>query len=187
MKFPGAENRFVHGYENLRVVEDEQQQNLLRTNYSEKEFWDVIVIGSGMGGGVLADALTDLPGEKLKVLVLDAGSLDYCTHIYNVPVAGLGNVIADNIADSNSVLNGHKVRHFQNENDATQFGEAVHMNLGGRSVFWSGLIPQMRDWELEHWPGEVADYLKNGGYEAAERLMRKHVAAGEFQERTISA
>jgi hypothetical protein len=31
-----------------------------------------------------------------------------------------------------------------NENDATHFGEAVQMNLGGRSVFWSGLIPRMR-------------------------------------------
>jgi choline dehydrogenase-like flavoprotein len=175
VQFSSGEDRFIHGYENLRVAEDEQQQNLLRTNYSEKELWDVIVIGSGMGGGVLADALTDFPDKKLKVLVLDAGSLDYSTHVDNIPVAGLGRVIG-----------GHQVRHFVNDSGETRFGEAVQMNLGGRSVFWSGLIPRMRDWELRRWPDAIRKYLSNGGYESAEKLMRKHVAAGEFQENTIA-
>ena len=79
MKFPGAENRFVHGYENLRVVEDEQQQNLLRTNYSKKSL--------GRHCHWFRTAVASWPTRLriclgTKVLVLDAGSLDYCTHTY---------------------------------------------------------------------------------------------------------
>ena len=173
--FPTPAPRFQHGYENLRVRDDEQQQNLIRSMFSEKETWDVIIIGSGMGGGVLADALTDHPTREVKVLVLDAGGLDYPTHVDNLPVVGLGGVIA-----------GHQVRHYENIDNNQRFGEFVQMNLGGRSVFWSGLIPRMRPWELEHWPASIRHYLLNSGYEAAEKLMRKHVAAGKFQEETIA-
>ena len=174
-ELPEEEQRFLHKYENLRVSDDLQQQNLVRSRFSEDMEWDIIVIGSGMGGGVLADALSDFPAKNLKVLVLDAGSFDYATHIYNLPVTGL-----DRLEGSN------KVHHYDNVDDQQRFGEAVQMNLGGRSVFWSGLIPRMRDWELEHWPEPIRDYLKNGGYDRAEKLMRKHVAAGEFQENLIA-
>jgi choline dehydrogenase-like flavoprotein len=42
----------------------------------------VIVVGSGIGGGILADQLSDL---NLNVLVLEAGSYLFPTHIANLP------------------------------------------------------------------------------------------------------
>lgn len=44
--------------------------------------FDAIVVGSGMGGSVIAASLAD---EKKKVLVLEAGSLLFETHVANIP------------------------------------------------------------------------------------------------------
>ena len=65
----------------------------------------------------------------------------------------------------------HQVGNFQNE-AGSDFLFGVQMNLGGRSLFWSGLIPRMHNWELNSWPTPVRDLLTNGGYDAAEKLMR---------------
>ena len=35
-----------------------------------------------------------------------------------------------------------------------------------------GLIPRMYDFQLEFWPNEVAEFLKNGGYDEAHALNR---------------
>jgi len=63
----------------------------------------------------------------------------------------------------------------------TDLRGGVCFNLGGRSVFWSAVIPQMKHWELAHWPTSIADYLVNGGYDEAERLFRKRVNYPPFQ------
>src|SRR5262245_6842574 len=44
--------------------------------------YDVIVIGSGIGGGILADEVSDL---GFRVLVLEAGGLLFPTHVANLP------------------------------------------------------------------------------------------------------
>lgn len=171
--FPEIPPRFIHGLENLRVCEDQQQQNVMPVVAQEATDWDVIVIGSGMGGGTLADALTDHSQKKPRVLVLEAGSLEYDTHIDNKPLAAYGRSI-----------NGHEVRNYEREGNS-DFGMFPQMNFGGRSLFWSGLIPRMQEWELANWPAAVADYLRHGGYTAAEQLMRKHVTGGAYQENLI--
>jgi len=175
VKFPAIPKRFIHAYENLLVCEDQQQQNVLPAIALESEDWDVIIIGSGMGGGTLADALTDRLEKRPRILVLEAGSLEYDTHVDNKPLAAFG-----------SSINGHEVRNYVNADNETKFGMFPQMNFGGRSLFWSGLIPRMKDWELANWPQEVAAHLRNGGYDAAEKLMRKHVTGGVYQENLIA-
>ena len=174
LKFPCYPKRFLHGYENLRVSDDRQQQIVCPSAALESVDWDVIIIGSGMGGGTLADALSDHSGKRPKVLVLEAGSLEYDTHTNNKPLASFGRSVDD-----------HEVPNYRRADSQTEFRRYPHMNLGGRSMFWSGLIPRMQEWELTHWPEPVADYLRKGGYEAAETLMRKHVTGGEYQERVM--
>lgn len=173
--FSDAEPRVRHPYDGLRVEEDALQQMLVRSCHREDRRFDVIVIGSGMGGGVFADALTD-QNPALETLILDIGSLDFPTHIYNLP----GNA---------PELDGrHQVRGWTKPQGSTSgFDGGVHMNLGGRSVFWGGMIPQMKDWELKHWPDSIARYLREGGYSAAEQLMRKHVTLGKYQDELITA
>lgn len=167
VRFSGYQKKFPHGYDNLRVSEDEGQQAVVHSNYDEEILYDVIIIGSGMGGGTLADALTD---RGVKTLVLDAGSLDFQSHIVNAP------------GDPPKLPWRHQVGHYTREG-GSEFLFGVHMNLGGRSVFWSGIIPRMQPWELAFWPKSIQDYFMiGGGYDKAERLMRKQVTLGPYQD-----
>ncbi len=163
--------RYLHGYDNLRIAEDGRQQELTHSSYDETTEHDVIIIGSGMGGGILADALTDRDRD-VRVLVLDAGSLDYSTHIYNLP-------------GSLNIPSRHEVGHYEREGD-TDFGMGVQMGLGGRSVFWSAIIPQMQAWEMKFWPTAVSLNLAGSDYARAEKLMRKHKTFGDFEKAVIA-
>lgn len=170
LTFPVVEARYRHYYDNLLSGEDAAQQEVTHSNYDESVIYDVIIVGSGMGGGTLASRLSP---RGRKVLLLDAGRLEYPTHLYNLP---------------SSVWYGlpekHWIGHYTCEKGSS-ISQFAMMNFGGRSVYWSGLIPQMKDWELGFWPSAVATYLKNGGYVAAEKLMRKHVTTGSFADGLI--
>src|SRR4249919_1139511 len=109
--------------------------------YSEsRSDFDIIIIGSGIGGGILADDLADRLGTSRRILVLEAGSYLYPTHVYNICRF-----------PNSTIAQQFGCRNFrqQSENDNGQFfiGLQPQMNLGGRSIFWSGLIPVVQPWE----------------------------------------
>lgn len=166
VSFSDAQDVYYHGYDNLRVDEDEAQQALLRSNYDEERVYDVVIVGSGTGGGILADALTD---QGIAVLVLEIGCLEFETHICNLP------------GEWDKLPGRHEVGHFRNES-GSKLALGAQMNLGGRSVFWSGIIPRMRNWELAFWPETIRRHLRDSGYTEAERLMRRQSTLGEFQD-----
>ena len=167
--FSAAPGRPLLGFDNLRTTESVEQQERLRSNLRPDVEHDVVIVGSGFGGGVLADALSDAGRD---VLVLEAGSLLYPSHITNL--AG----------DWPALPAYHQVGNFVNE-DGSGFLFGVQMNVGGRSVFWSGLIPQMREWELAWWPQAMREDLSGGGYAAAETVLRKRRTLGPFQRATV--
>ncbi|HVK16415.1 MAG TPA: GMC family oxidoreductase [Fimbriiglobus sp.] len=171
--FADPKPRYVHPYDNLTTTTTKIQQDAVPSNFDESVVYDVIVIGSGMGGAVLADGLTDT--HNRRVLVLEAGSLVHQTHIDNLPGYEHNLVAAWN----------HQVGNYVNRPGSTlMFG--VQMNLGGRSVYWEGLIPRMQDWELVHWPANVGTHLLGPyGYERAERLLRKCRTLGTYQDRLV--
>jgi choline dehydrogenase-like flavoprotein len=169
--FASVQPRYLHGYDNLRTDDSKLQQDAIPRNTDESILYDTVIIGSGMGGGILADALSDM-GQR--VLVLEAGSLLYPTHMTNLP------------GDWSRLPSHHQVGHFTNE-PGSDFLSGVQMNFGGRSVFWSGLIPRMHDWELLSWPTNIREYLVSpDGYDRAEKLMRKQQTLGRFQNRVVS-
>lgn len=169
IQFSHTPNRFLHGYDNFLVDETKLVQEAVPRNTREDILYDAIVIGSGIGGGTLADALSD---SGVKTLVLEAGGLTFPTHIANLP------------GDWTRLTDHHKVGHFVNE-PGSDFLPGVHLNLGGRSVYWSGLIPRMHDWELQFWPDDIREFLKDGGYDLSETLMRKRKRLGPFQDSVV--
>jgi choline dehydrogenase-like flavoprotein len=172
ISFAPTSSRYLHGYDNLRTDTSKLQQDAIPTNTDESIEYDVVIIGSGIGGGILADALSDV---GRRVLVLEAGSLLYPTHITNLP------------GDWSRLPSHHQVGHFVNE-PGSEFLFGVQMNCGGRSIFWSGLIPRMHDWEMTAWPQTVRNYLTSTqGYPRAEKLMRKQKTLGRFQNRVVNS
>ena len=141
---------FQNHYTNL-VQEQPQAYTRLIRDYDEpnNRDFDFIVIGSGMGGGILADDLADRLGSHHRILVLDVGSFVYPTHVYNI--SRIPNF---------SVANHFGVDNFNAWPDSHFFiGGQPQMAFGGRSVFWSGLIPQVKSWELEYFPDSIRQDL----------------------------
>ncbi|MBE9158875.1 GMC family oxidoreductase [Nodosilinea sp. LEGE 06152] len=149
------------------VVENTNlQQEFFPPNLNENRLYDVIVVGSGIGGGILADQLSDL---GLDVLVLEAGSYLFPTHTANLPRQHRVGQFDKHV--------WNLYERFKVQNFANGFGSAFDggqaFNLGGKSLFWGGLIPRMAWWELDRWPRSLRWFLEGGGYQQAEDLMNR--------------
>ena len=103
-------------------------QTLLNRNIDTSIQYDVIVVGSGMGGGVLASELAD---RGAKVLVLEAGSLLFPTHVGNIPRRIQIGQFQKHVW---SLWESFKVKNYNNLPGSTYAG-AQGFNLGGRSLF----------------------------------------------------
>src|SRR5215211_1829930 len=126
--------------------------------------FDVIVVGGGSFGPVLAQHLFDLDKTRRhRILVLEGGPLALPEHVQNLPMLGLNVPDKTSIADLRSSGQDGRTR---NE----VWGLAWHSNekfpglaycLGGRSLFFGGWSPQLLDSEmpLAQWPRNVVDEL----------------------------
>lgn len=138
-------------YENLIIERSETQKRLFAQYSGSDPHFDIVIVGSGMGGGILADDLVDRlgPNRSERVLVLEAGSYLFPTHVYN-----------SSRFSNADVARKYAVKNFNQaggEHDQHYIHEQPQLNFGGRSVFWSGLIPSIQPWELEFFPQNVRD------------------------------
>jgi choline dehydrogenase-like flavoprotein len=153
-------------------------QRFFPRNLDAQHEYDVIVVGSGMGGGLLA---SQLAGRGADVLVLEAGSLLFPTHVGN-----LARRLRHGRFDKHvwSLWPDFRVVNYTNAPGSLYEGGQA-FNLGGRSVFWGGLIPRQAAWELAAWPQPVRDALLGGGFDAAEQaLNRVPPAVTPYQQAT---
>lgn len=141
-------------------------QRFLSPNFSPDHVYDVIVVGSGAGGGMLTSRLADAGRD---VLLLEAGSYLFPTHVANLPRRLKIGQFDKHIW---GLWSDFKVVNYVNA-PGSEFAGAQGFNLGGRSIFWGGLIPRLSAWELARWPSVIRQYLLASGYDQAETALNK--------------
>jgi NADH dehydrogenase FAD-containing subunit len=71
-------------YVNFVSAATASQQRLFLQYIGPRDDFDIVIVGSGIGGGILADDLAERLGGHKRILVLEAGSFVYPTHVYNL-------------------------------------------------------------------------------------------------------
>ena len=155
------------------------QQRFFPPNLDESILYDVVVIGSGVGGGIVAEQCADL---GLNTLVLELGSYLFPTHVGNLPRQHrVETEVSKHIW---SLWDDFRVVNYDNApGSAYQGGQGFC--LGGRSVFWGGFIPRMTWWELDRWPQTVRWYLEDTGYARAEQLLNRSLQQSPYQDEVL--
>lgn len=157
-------------YVNFVSESSAAQERLFLQYIGPRDDFDIIIVGSGIGGGVLADDLADRLGDRKRILALEAGSFIYPTHVYNL----------------SRFSNASLAKHFgcdtfwQGGDPSSQnfIGEKPQLGFGGRSIFWSGLIPSVQGWELDFFPPRVRQDLESGLLNQAGDTMNESRSMG---------
>src|SRR5262245_2380829 len=154
------------------------QERLVLQYMGPRDDFDIVIVGSGVGGGVLADDLAERAGHYKRILVLEAGSFLYPTHVYNLC----------------RFLNHKVAKHYgcdtfwQAGNSGTEnyIGETPQLCFGGRSIFWSGLIPTLQGWELDFFPPRVRQALASGLLNRAGEVMNESRSMGATAQAVVA-
>jgi hypothetical protein len=157
-------------YANLVAESGAAQQRLFLQYIGPRDDFDIVIVGSGIGGGVLADDLADRLGNRTRILVLEAGSFLYPTHVYNC--CRFSNAAVAKHFGCDTFWQGG------NPGSRNYIGEKPQLALGGRSIFWSGLIPSLQGWELAFFPPRVRQDLESGLLNEAGDVMNESRSMG---------
>ncbi|KAF4998986.1 hypothetical protein FGRMN_2785 [Fusarium graminum] len=131
--------------------------------------YDYIIVGSGFGGGPLAEALAS---KQKKVLLIERGGVIFSTHVLNTsrPYYNRG---ASNSPEGNErVYDSVKAKVQLTDRSDAYVGGPVYC-IGGRSNLWGTWIPEIGDETLnKYFPADIVKYLttKEGdarGYDKA--------------------
>ena len=134
-----------------------------------REYFDFIVVGSGLGGGILAQKLVE--GGK-RVLLIEKGGLKFSTHCLNTsrPHWQVGSLHGPS-QDNDVVFNATKEKVQTAEGSDAYVGGPVYC-LGGRSTVWGLFVPRIKDKQhKKYFPERVSGYLEKDGYENALKLL----------------
>lgn len=123
--------------------------------------YDVLIVGSGAGGGAALWRLSEQWGNnEKKIGVVEAGDLLLPTHSLNVPTLSFSQ--ARQLSDNTSIPIGEELPEFPSALRKVVFG--------GGTLFWLTVSPRMSNSEIQNWPISLQemDYY----YDTAERIMK---------------
>jgi len=134
--------------------------------------YDLIIIGAGFGGGVLAAHLFDKYQnleEKKKILVIERGHLAFTTHCLNTARSG---GTGDSGQQNDIFFHGFKSEYKMSPDSAPNWIGGPLYALGGRSNAWGLFIPRPHRLLLDdYFPAEVVADLRRSYFREAESLM----------------
>ena len=140
-----------------------------------EEKYDIIVIGTGMGGGVIAGDLFDTNsrlGENAKsVLVIEKGGLAFHSHCLNAArPSGYGE---DRGQQNDTFFSLFKDNYtFKNPEQSEEWKGGPMFNIGGRGAAWGLFCPRIHDDYLAAKFGpDLSRELRDIWYTEAETLM----------------
>jgi choline dehydrogenase-like flavoprotein len=126
--------------------------------------FDVIVIGSGMYGAYCAAKVYSesvATGNRLRILVLEAGPFLIPQHGQNIPNLALWN--PSPVERETFAADAHRTRNLvwglgwlSNK----PFADTAYC-VGGKSLYWGGWCPRLTAADLDHWPESVRGYLES--------------------------
>jgi hypothetical protein len=158
-------------YVNMVSETSHARERLVLEYLGPRNDFDYIVVGSGIGGGLLADDLAERVGASRRILLVEAGSFLYPTHVYNLCRFPNSSIAKHFGCETFWQAGGSTSRDY--------IGEQPQLAFGGRSIFWSGLIPEIRGWELDFFPEPVRTDLAGGLLAAAGQTMNESASMGQ--------
>nr|WP_269765875.1 MULTISPECIES: GMC family oxidoreductase [Bacillaceae] len=143
-----------------------------------KTHYDVLIVGSGPGGGATLQRLCELwksQGAK-KIGILEKGDKLFHSHSLNIPTQNV-NTARDQLLPENSTPLGKRLPQFS--------GATMVYALGGRSLFWNAATPRPIQSELNKWPIHPREL--NVYYGMAEKLLHvtKDYAKGSSMQNVL--
>lgn len=149
-----------------------------------KSFYDFIIVGTGMGGGVLARTLVELsekfePSKEtkasdrrpLRVLLIEQGGLVLSTHCANTSTPRWNTSGLEGPSmNTDIVFRSLKSSVSTNAKSIEYVGGPVHC-IGGRSTVWGLYTPEIPKEMLSAFPKSVQDYLTEDGYNKAYKIL----------------
>jgi choline dehydrogenase-like flavoprotein len=120
-----------------------------------KRDFDVVIIGGGTFGGVIAEHLFIADKTRSRrILVLEAGPFVLPEHVQNLPFMG-------GAPDMRVPWMSHPDLKYQ----------GLLFAVGGRSLAWGGWSPELLDSELTSWPAATKTALRNKYFDEASQQI----------------